>query len=335
MTLGQRIQQIRIQHRLSQEEFGERLGTTRQTVSRWENDQTYPELAKIVQMSRIFSVTVDSIIKDGISTFDTDTENYVCGVYRSGNSEIADTEKFALAYYRSRDGKILGTKLYSGFEDRKYLTAVCERDMTEQVTKFAYSAENSVITNDDELSAELGEKFDGSVLNSMRCSERFTIDHSGAELPTVSEAGIPVCLKQWRMGDSLSASCDMFRFYLCTDRTEYIFQIKAQNSDIYCGASYNIVFDLGLFGGTQFFRIRNYKDNTEPFCGFRCDFGCEAVKVKIPTDECMLGTCVMTSQGYAWCVKRYNDSEIVLQGCGEDEYIYRRNDSRDERFSII
>lgn len=38
MTMGQRIQQIRLELGLSQEEFGEKLGTTRQTVSRWELD---------------------------------------------------------------------------------------------------------------------------------------------------------------------------------------------------------------------------------------------------------------------------------------------------------
>ena len=55
MTLGQRIQQIRIEHGLSQEEFAEKLDTTRQTVSRWELDQTYPEIAKIVRISKLFS----------------------------------------------------------------------------------------------------------------------------------------------------------------------------------------------------------------------------------------------------------------------------------------
>ena len=80
MTIGQRIQQIRLEYRLSQEEFGEKLGTTRQTVSRWELDQSHPELAKIVLISRLFSVTTDSIIKDGISTFDTETGVFACGV---------------------------------------------------------------------------------------------------------------------------------------------------------------------------------------------------------------------------------------------------------------
>ena len=36
-----------------------------------------------------------------------------------------------------------------------------------------------------------------------------------------------------------------------------------------------------------------------------------------------------------WCVKRYTDDEIVLQGCGDDEYTYRRTDKRTEQFSTI
>ena len=98
MTIGQRIQQIRLDYGLSQEEFGEKLGTTRQTVSRWELDQSYPELAKIVLISRLFSVTTDSVIKDGISTFDAETGVFACGVYRSANAEIVETEKYALKY---------------------------------------------------------------------------------------------------------------------------------------------------------------------------------------------------------------------------------------------
>ena len=98
MTMGQRIQQIRLELGLSQEEFGDKLGTTRQTVSRWELDQSYPELAKIVLISKLFSVTTDSILKDGISTFDTETEVFACGVYRSSKSEIVETEKYARKY---------------------------------------------------------------------------------------------------------------------------------------------------------------------------------------------------------------------------------------------
>ena len=44
MTLGNRIQEIRIQTGLSQEAFGEKIAVTRQTVSKWELDQVYPEI---------------------------------------------------------------------------------------------------------------------------------------------------------------------------------------------------------------------------------------------------------------------------------------------------
>ena len=92
MTLGQRIQQIRKEHNLSQEEFAEKLDTTRQTVSRWELDQTYPEIAEIVLISKLFGVSSDSILKDGISTFDACVECYTCGVYRGINCEYEENE---------------------------------------------------------------------------------------------------------------------------------------------------------------------------------------------------------------------------------------------------
>ena len=338
MTLGQRIQQIRIENGLSQEEFAEKLGTTRQTVSRWELDQTYPEIAKIVLISRIFSVSTDSILKDDISTFDAEVEYFTCGVYRGMNCEIVETEKFALMLYCSSDKNTLGAKLYKGYENKKSLVAICERDLVEKTTKFAYlveySAPHTPIAN-SELVSELNTAWNPDIKNSMRRLESFMVDHSGTPLPTVKDAGIFKCLTVWRMTDSYCATYDNFNFYLCTGRTEYSFSIELLDQNIYCGASYNIVFELGLFAGVQFFRIRNYKDNSEKWCGFHCDFSYETREIRIPIEECEIGKCVRTSAGLMWCVKRYSDDEIVLQGCGDDEYAYRRTDKRSEQFTMI
>lgn len=339
MTLGQRIQQIRTEHSLSQEEFAEKLGTTRQTVSRWELDQTYPEIAKIVRISRIFSVSTDSILKDGISTFDADAAYSTCGVYRGSDCEIVETEKFALVMYRSSDKNTLGARLYKGYENKKRLVGICERSIPDERTEYAYLVEDSdphtAVTNSERLAPLLTEVYDSGQKQSMRRLETFEVDHSGAPLPTVSEAGIPECLKLWRMSDTYHADHDRLRFVLCTGKTEYVFSVDSENTNIYCGASYNLVFDLGLFSGKQFFRIRNYKDNREPWCGCGCDFSCELPKIAIPTGECALGKCVQTSKGLMWCIKRYTDDEIVLQGCGEDEYIYRRTEKRTEQFAGI
>ena len=339
MTLGQRIKEIRTEYSLSQEEFAEKLGTTRQTVSRWELDQTYPEIEKIVLISRLFSVTTDSILKDGISTFDSELGYFTCGVYRGALCEIAETEKFALVFYCSSDKNVLGAKLYKGYEEKKYLVAVCERNMLEEKTEYAYLPQNSstdnAVTNSERLTKMLSEVYDKSLKKSMRRLESFAVDHSGAPLPSVKEVGIPKCLSLWRMSDGYFATHDRLHFFLCTGKTEYIFSVEPENMNIYCGASYNIVFDLGLFSGGQFFRIRNYKDNSEKWCRFTCDFSYEAGEINIPTDQCELGKCIQTSRGLMWCVKRYTDDEIVLQGCGDDEYTYRREDKRTERFSFL
>ena len=338
MTLGQRIQQIRIEHGFSQEEFAEKLGTTRQTVSRWELDQTYPEIAKIVLISKIFSVTTDSILKNGISTFDTEFEHFPCGVYRSANCEIVETEKFALILYCSSDKNTLGAKLYKGFENKKSLVAICERDMTNEKTEYAYFVEDSsphtAIVNSERLAPMLSQTYDPDAKKSLRRLESFMVDHSDSPLPTVKDAGIPKCLSSWRMGDSYRATHNDFNFFLCTGKTEYVFSIKPQDTNIYCGASYNIVFDLGVFGSGQFFRIRNYKDNSEQWCTFICDFSYEPREANIPTEKCELGKFIKTENGFMWCIKRYNDDEIVLQGCGNDEYYYRRTDKKTEKFAL-
>ena len=336
MTIGQRIQQIRLGLGLSQEEFGAKLGTTRQTVSRWELDQSYPELAKIVLISRLFSVTTDSILRDGIITFDAETGEFACGVYRSANAEIVETEKYALKYYSSPDKSVLGTKLYAGYESKKRLVAVCERNQAENVTEYAYFLQDSdiVISKCDRLDEALGEAYDTSAVRTMRRLEKFYVDHSAKPLPKVKEAGLSKCLTLWRMADSYRADADQFNFSLCTGKTDYIFSVIPEDINIYCGASYNMVFDIGLFGGRQFFRIRNYKDNREKYCRFSCDFSYETKNIEIPTEQCELGKCTLTDKGLAWTIKRYTDDEIILQGCGGDEYTFRRLDRRDEQFML-
>ena len=63
MTLGQRIQELRKQKELSQEGLGEKLGVSRQAVSRWEMDGAVPEVDKLIAMSRIFGVSLNDLLQ--------------------------------------------------------------------------------------------------------------------------------------------------------------------------------------------------------------------------------------------------------------------------------
>lgn len=64
MTLGEKIQKLRKQRGLSQEALAEKVTVTRQTISKWELGQSLPDLDFIAQLSDIFSVSSDYLIKD-------------------------------------------------------------------------------------------------------------------------------------------------------------------------------------------------------------------------------------------------------------------------------
>ena len=63
MTLGQRIQELRKQLDLSQEALGEKLGVSRQAVSRWEMDGAVPEVDKLIALSRLFGVDLNDLLQ--------------------------------------------------------------------------------------------------------------------------------------------------------------------------------------------------------------------------------------------------------------------------------
>ena len=64
MILADKIMQLRKKAGWSQEELAEQLGVTRQSVSKWEGAQSLPDLEKILQMSRLFGVSTDFLLKD-------------------------------------------------------------------------------------------------------------------------------------------------------------------------------------------------------------------------------------------------------------------------------
>ncbi len=63
MTLADRIQQLRKQKGISQEELADRVGVSRQAVSKWESEQSVPDMDKIILLSDYFEVTTDYLLR--------------------------------------------------------------------------------------------------------------------------------------------------------------------------------------------------------------------------------------------------------------------------------
>ncbi|HEP1425550.1 TPA: helix-turn-helix transcriptional regulator [Streptococcus pyogenes] len=66
MEIGQQIIRYRKQQALSQEELAEKVYVSRQSISNWENDKTYPDIHSLLLLSQIFQVSLDQLIKGDI-----------------------------------------------------------------------------------------------------------------------------------------------------------------------------------------------------------------------------------------------------------------------------
>ena len=85
MTLGQRISLYRKKLNISQEELGARLGVSRQAVSKWETDQSMPDMSNLLALAREFSISVAELTKtpeeaapdaDGVENPPTSPSNF-------------------------------------------------------------------------------------------------------------------------------------------------------------------------------------------------------------------------------------------------------------------
>ena len=63
MTFGQKLQTLRQRAGMSQDVLAERMGVSRQAVSRWERDETMPDPDKIVVLADLFGVTTDYLLR--------------------------------------------------------------------------------------------------------------------------------------------------------------------------------------------------------------------------------------------------------------------------------
>lgn len=68
MSFGKNLLSLRKAKGLSQDELGAQLNVSRQTISKWELNETTPELAKLILLSEYFAVSIDELVKGKKST---------------------------------------------------------------------------------------------------------------------------------------------------------------------------------------------------------------------------------------------------------------------------
>lgn len=71
MSFGQNIQFLRkMRNKMTQEELAEKLGVSRQTISKWELDVMYPEMDKVIEICELFSCSMDDLLRTDMNVCD-------------------------------------------------------------------------------------------------------------------------------------------------------------------------------------------------------------------------------------------------------------------------
>lgn len=109
MTLGEKIKELRIKNKLSQEELANKLGVTRQAVSKWEQNLALPDINNMILISKIFNVKVDELIN-----YNSNLSNQNIKVDINNNDTSDDKEsKLDLNSIKKEKEDIKNTPIYN------------------------------------------------------------------------------------------------------------------------------------------------------------------------------------------------------------------------------
>ena len=75
MKLSDNLKRIRKENNLSQEQLAEKLGVSRQAVSKWESEQSYPEMDKVLLICKLFNYNIDELMNENVKEVDENKES--------------------------------------------------------------------------------------------------------------------------------------------------------------------------------------------------------------------------------------------------------------------
>lgn len=63
MEIGKKLKEARINSGLTQEQVADDIKVTRQTISNWENERSYPDIMNVIDLSNLYSLSLDDLLK--------------------------------------------------------------------------------------------------------------------------------------------------------------------------------------------------------------------------------------------------------------------------------
>ena len=89
MKLSDNLKRIRKENNLSQEQLAEKLGVSRQAVSKWESEQSFPEMDKLLLICKTFNYNIDELMNENVKEVDENKQSKI-----NSNRYISDFFEF-------------------------------------------------------------------------------------------------------------------------------------------------------------------------------------------------------------------------------------------------
>ena len=63
MEIGKKLKDARMKSGFTQEMVAEKINVSRQTISNWENEKSYPDIISVIELSSLYSISLDDLLK--------------------------------------------------------------------------------------------------------------------------------------------------------------------------------------------------------------------------------------------------------------------------------
>ncbi len=108
MTIGEKIAHLRMAEHMSQEQLAEKISVSRQSISKWEMDQSYPQIENIIQLCKLFNISADALLQENIAVKTMSSKSHTGTKYFGTDGFRGEANRELTSMHAYQVGRFLG-----------------------------------------------------------------------------------------------------------------------------------------------------------------------------------------------------------------------------------
>ena len=151
MKFGDNLKKLRKQKKLSQEDLAEKVGVSRQSISKWETADAYPEMNNILELCKIFHCHINDLVNDNIIDVDNLDENVLTHVTKFKNDQQIKIKLLSkIISTIAAIGKVFMIVLIPFAILLMIITGIVSTNIDIKDNKITYNGKNIIVEDNDD-----------------------------------------------------------------------------------------------------------------------------------------------------------------------------------------